>query len=74
MKTSVCNWNQGKINGTFDLAFLDDHLAKGFGPVENTDPVLAKFLGLEIDRSGYISSHLAMEVTDFISRQIVQGQ
>ena len=71
---SVCNWNQGKINGTFDLAFLDDHLAKGFGPVENTDPVLAKFLGLEIDRSGYISSHLAMEVTDFISRQIVQGQ
>ncbi|MBQ0039761.1 MAG: hypothetical protein KBS64_04990 [Treponema sp.] len=58
-----------RITGSFDLAFLDDYGTKGFGPVENTDPLIAKYLGAEVDRSGYLSSHLAMEVTDFISKQ-----
>ncbi|MEE1182595.1 MAG: hypothetical protein UHY90_10120 [Treponema sp.] len=70
---TVRNLNGTLIKGSFDLAFLEDNPSKGFGPVENSDPVLAWQLGLEPDRSGYISSHLAMDVTDFISSQLVKG-
>lgn len=70
MKT-VWEQNETLIKGTYDLTFIDNNPSKGLGPIENTDPVLAWHLGLEKDRSGYISSHLAMDVTDFISRQII---
>ncbi|WP_407399280.1 hypothetical protein [Treponema sp.] len=68
---TVRELNIGTVKGTFDLSYLEDNPTKGFGPVENTDPVLAWHLGVEPDRSGYISSHLAVDVTDFISRQII---
>lgn len=68
---SAVNMIGNKINGTFDIAYLEDNKTKGFGPVENTDPLLAWCLGQNPDRSGYISSHLANDVTDFISSQIV---
>lgn len=68
---AVHELNPDLIKGTFDLTFIEGHPSKGLGPIENTDPVLARHLGLEKDRSGYISSHLAMDVTDFISRQII---
>ena len=70
MKTTRSR-NPGKIHGSFDLAYLDDNPSKGFGPVENTNPEIGVFLGLSPERSGYISSHMATEVMDFISRQIV---
>lgn len=62
------------VKGTFDLSFLDDYPTKGFGPVENTDPVLGKYLGVSPDRSGYMSSHIAMAVSDFISQQMIQPE
>lgn len=70
MKT-VWEQNESFIKGTYDLTFIEDNPTKGVGPVENTDPVLAWHYGVDPDRSGYISSHLAMDVTDFISRQII---
>lgn len=70
MKT-VRELNMSVIKGTFDLTYIEDNPTKGYGPIENTDPALAWHLGVEPDRSGYISSHLAVDVTDFISRQII---
>lgn len=62
-----------KIDGSFDLIYFEDNSTKGFGPIENTDPFFACILGVTPDRSGYISSHFAMEITDFISNQIVNN-
>lgn len=49
-----------KINGIFDLN-VDDSLyaTGGWGPIENTNPVLAFFLKVKKENSGFISSHLA---------------
>ena len=63
--------NNPRIKGTFDLCFVEDYSTKGFGPVENTDPVIALTLNEKMDRSGYISNHLAIEVEDFISSQFI---
>lgn len=63
--------NPGKIKGSFDLTYLDSNTTKGFGPVENTNPAVGFLLGVAPERSGYISSHMATEVVDFISRQII---
>ena len=58
-----------KITGTFDLCFIDEYETKGYGPVENTDPLSAFFLQVEPDRSGYMSNHLAVIVAEFIKSQ-----
>ena len=58
-----------KIAGTFDLCFIDEYETKGYGPVENTDPLSAFFLKTEPDRSGYMSNHLGAIVTEFIKSQ-----
>ena len=49
-----------KIDGIFDLN-VDDSLyaTGGWGPIENTNPVLAFFLKVKKENSGFISSHLA---------------
>ena len=59
-----------KITGTFDLSFIDEYQTKGYGPVENTDPVSAFFLHTEPDRSGYMSNHLGSIVSEFIKNQL----
>lgn len=58
-----------KIAGTFDLCFIDEYKTKGYGPVENTDPLTAFFLKVEPDRSGYMSNHLGTIVAEFIKSQ-----
>ncbi len=60
-----------KIFGSFDLSYIEDYTTKGFGPVENTDPVLGAVLGVQPDRSGYMSSHLGTVLTDFINTQMI---
>lgn len=62
-----------KIFGSFDLAYMDDYTTKGFGPVENTEPVLGAVLGVQPDRSGYMSNHLGTVLTDFINTQMISG-
>lgn len=62
-----------KIFGSFDLAYIDDYTTKGFGPVENTEPVLGAVLGVQPDRSGYMSNHLGTVLTDFINTQMISG-
>ena len=47
------------IDGTFDLATVQDYPTPGWGPVEQTYPLLARYLkGLERDPSLYMSSHI----------------
>lgn len=58
-----------KITGTFDLCFIDEYGTKGYGPIENTDPLTALFLKAEPDRSGYMSNHLGTIVVEFIKNQ-----
>ncbi|MGN0729505.1 hypothetical protein [Treponema sp.] len=60
-----------KIFGCFDLAYIDGYRTKGAGPVENTDPFLASILGVQMDRSGYMSSHLGTVLSDFINTQMI---
>ena len=59
-----------KIAGTFDLCFIDEYETKGYGPVENTDPVSAFFLKVQPDRSGYMSNHLGSITAEFIKSQV----
>lgn len=47
------------VRGTFDLASISSYTTPGYGPVESTDPVLAKILGHPRDGSFYMSSHVA---------------
>ncbi len=59
----------GQINGTFDLNINDGlYLSGGWGPVENTDPLLAFCLGLKKEKSGFISSHLALTFEKFADK------
>ncbi len=53
--------------GSYDLSFIEGYDTKGFGPVENTDPLISFLMDNDIDRSGYLSSHLAKEVNDFFN-------
>ena len=47
------------VRGTFDLSTISSYTTPGYGPVESTDPVLAKILGYPRDGSFYMSSHIA---------------
>lgn len=69
----ICLRENKAVSGSFDLNFVEGYATKGFGPVENTDLVTAWILDAEMDRSGYVSSHLGSAVTEFISSQIVMG-
>ncbi len=55
-----------KINGTFDLNIDDSVYTTGtWGPIENTNPLLAFFLKVKKENSGFISSHLANELEKY---------
>ncbi len=57
---------------TIDLSKTAGYTSAGFGPVEQTDPLTGRFLGLKRDHSLYMSAHLAKEtealVKDYIHR------
>lgn len=59
-----------KIDGIFDLN-VDDSLyaTGGWGPIENTNPVLAFFLKIKKENSGFISSHLANELEKYAEKE-----
>lgn len=54
------------IFGTFDIGDVPGNPTPGFGPVQQTDPVFARFLGLKRDRSLYMPSHIAIVVEEKI--------
>ena len=59
-----------KINGTFDLNLKDSIYTTGtWGPVENTNPLLAFFLKIKKENSGFISSHLANELEKYAEKE-----
>lgn len=58
------------VYGFYDLANTE-YSEKGYGPVENTDPLFAKYLGFEFDRSGYLSSHLASGFEAFMNVMLI---
>jgi len=43
----------------FDLSSVEAYKTAGYGPIENTDPVICKIMNISSDKSFYISSHLA---------------
>ena len=47
------------IFGSFDIGDVPGNPTPGYGPVQQTDPVFARFLGLKRDRSLYMPSHIA---------------
>lgn len=51
--------NSTVTDGSFDLSDIADYPTKGFGPVEQTDPLLATVLGVHRDSSLYMASHIA---------------
>lgn len=59
-----------KINGTFDLNLKDSIYTTGtWGPIENTNPLLAFFLKVKKENSGFISSHLANELEKYAEQE-----
>lgn len=46
-------------DGSFDLSDIASYPTKGYGPVEQTDPLLAAVLGQKRDGSLYMASHIA---------------
>ncbi|MCH5295804.1 MAG: hypothetical protein J1F14_07920 [Treponema sp.] len=49
----------GLVDGCFDTASVPDYTTPGFGPIENTDPLLAAFMGIKRDGTKYMASHIA---------------
>lgn len=67
---SVMRKSMGTVSGCFDLSYINDYPTKGFGPVENSYPLLGAVLGVQPDRSGYMSSHLGTGTASFINSQL----
>ena len=47
------------VTGWYDLAGMENYPSKGFGPIENTYPILAKYLGIKPDKSMALSNNMA---------------
>lgn len=54
------------ISGCYDISYVENYKTKGLGPIENAEPSLSYALNRTFDRSGYMSSHLAMAVCSFV--------
>ena len=50
---------KNRVRATFDLSSIQSYSTPGYGPIESTDPFLAKYLGFKRDGSFYMSSHIA---------------
>lgn len=53
-----------------NLSKTDGYTTPGFGPVEQSDPLTASFLGLKRDRSLYMSAHLANKTDEQIKKYL----
>lgn len=53
-----------------DLSKTNGYTTPGFGPVEQSDPVTASFLGLKRDHSLYMSAHLANKTDEQIKKYL----
>ncbi len=62
--------NDERIDTCFDLSIIDDYDTKGYGPVEQTDPVLALLLGKKRDSSMYVSNHTANRLEQLIQQSM----
>lgn len=54
----VCNADS-RIYGIVDISKVSGYSTPGWGPVEQTAPLIAKYLGFSRDKSLYMSAHLA---------------
>ena len=57
--TEIRGAEKSVVRGTFDIGTISSYSTPGYGPVESTDPFLAKYLGFKRDGSFYMSSHVA---------------
>ena len=47
------------VKGSFDLSAIPTYSTPGYGPIESTYPILAKYMDLERDETFYMASHIA---------------
>lgn len=72
--------NPQTVYGNFDLSEIPSYPTPGWGPVQQTDPLIAKKFGLKKDRKLYMSSHIAtvaeekIAVTEQITSEIFKAQ
>ena len=60
-------------DGIFDLASIPTYPTPGYGPIEQTYPLLAKQFGLERDGTLYMSSHIATVLERSIEQTILDA-
>ncbi|MCR5763248.1 MAG: hypothetical protein K6G00_07700 [Treponema sp.] len=68
--------DDGRIDTCLDMSTVNGYDTKGYGPVEQTDPVIAYLLGKKKDSSMYVSNHTASELEKRIkqSMQITESK
>ena len=60
----------GLVDYSISLGDAEGYTTKGWGPVEQTNPLLAKKLGYNRDSSSYMSAHLANYVKDSVEQYL----
>lgn len=60
--------NSRLVDGSFNLTAVENYTT-GFGPVEQTEPVLAKILGRNRDTSLFMSAHMAHTLEKAIAKK-----
>lgn len=56
---NMITYHSDKIQGYFDLSETEGYTTPGFGPIEQTNPFNANYLGQKRDKTLYMSSHIA---------------
>lgn len=59
-----------RIDTCFDLSAVEGYDTKGFGPVEETDPVIALLLGKKKEHKMYVSNHAANALEQLIKQSM----
>lgn len=59
-----------RIDACFDVSSIDSYTEKGYGPVEQTDPITAFLIGRKKDFSMYASNHTAVLLEQMIDQSI----
>lgn len=56
---NIIKFHSDIVKGYFDLSNLEDYTTAGFGPIEQSNPFNANYLGYKRDKTLYMASHLA---------------
>lgn len=68
--TKYAKDNPEKILGSFVLDTISEYKTPGFGCVEETNPLVAKFLGQKRDKDGFITKYLVLKTSAEIRKAL----